>query len=359
MVLRPPGDRDVQRGVVVPSEIAHHRGDRVGGAGVVVRGADIAQRPAVGIAQHMDVLRFEHDGGQTVVYSQSVEPTALGMQERFARSFSTISGRDEMNLGGDKRRFLIDREGIQGLGDDLRRQTGNRDQQTGVRNLAAASFGNPRGWSAECVPQCRRQSIPSLVVKIHRALPCVFARERRPHRRGESLSTRRGTEQSAAGVAVAPEENGPANGRGEAKSQHRGGPASSRSRPDVQHRDFGGRRQTASTTLHDHVRHDERRGVVALLEVSRGEVRCLANPESRRAVQGITVVHGLGHQTVESAKRTGSQLGESAHYRIEEPTLTVVCPPGRRSTAHGAATIRRVIEPSPPSSASAARNTWA
>ena len=39
-------------------------------------------------------------------------------------------------------------------------------------------------------------------------------------------------------------------------------------------------------------------------------------------------MQGLGHQTVESTQRAGSQLGQSAHHLVEETTLITVSQPG-------------------------------
>ena len=196
----------------------------------------------------------------------------------------------------------------------------NRDRNAGrgLHNLAAVTWLHPGpAHRAFCIPEPwkrsrpnrpkpeLRQLVPLNVASTTTTFFSVVVFRRRPFcliRHREDLAHCCGSKQSTAGVTVTSEENGSANSRREPKFQYCGGSPPSRSRPDIQNLDFSGGRQTATTTLRDHVRLDEIRRVVALLEISRSDVRCLANPETCRAEQGITVMHGFGHQTVESTR---------------------------------------------------------
>ena len=75
--LASAGQADMQLTVAVLGEPAHLLGHLVGGADVVCGAADVGQRLAVGIAQHVDVFRPEGDWRQAVVEHKAMEPARL------------------------------------------------------------------------------------------------------------------------------------------------------------------------------------------------------------------------------------------------------------------------------------------
>jgi hypothetical protein len=127
--LAAAGDRDVQRAVRVGGELADQGGDAVGGAAVVFRRADVVERPAAGVFEDVDGGGGEIDRRQRVVPAEAVEPSRFFGEQGEAGLFGAAAGGDQVHLGGDERvRRRGNGERVEGLGDDLRRQAGDGDE---------------------------------------------------------------------------------------------------------------------------------------------------------------------------------------------------------------------------------------
>lgn len=115
--------------VGICGEPAHEFGDLVGRQLVLAHVGDVVQRLAVVVGQHMDARRVERDLGQAVVGAQALEPAWVVGQQRQPRLLGAARRRYEVNLGRHETIFFVAlREREHGLGDDLRRQAGDRQQ---------------------------------------------------------------------------------------------------------------------------------------------------------------------------------------------------------------------------------------
>jgi hypothetical protein len=143
--LAAAGDRDVQCAVRVGGELADQGGDAVGGAAVVFRRADVVERPAAGVFEDVDGGGGEIDRRQRVVPAEAVKPSRFFGEQGEAGLFGAAAGGDQVHLGGDERvRRRGNGEGVEGLGDDLRRQAGDGDENAArelVRLLAGVEHG--------------------------------------------------------------------------------------------------------------------------------------------------------------------------------------------------------------------------
>lgn len=124
----------------VGREQAHALDDGVCRERIVRVVANVIERGAVGPFDQMDVRFVESDFRQLVVGAQAMEPTGLGMKQLQAGVVGPACGRDEADLGRNPARRGCDRERIERFGDDLRRQTGDRQQN------AAGELGQRIGW---------------------------------------------------------------------------------------------------------------------------------------------------------------------------------------------------------------------
>ncbi len=123
--LAAAGDGDVERGGGIGGEVADQLGDGVGSALVVLRGADVVQRLALGVRQGVDMADVEADGREGVVLTQAVKPAGLLAQQTQAGGFGAFVGGEQVDLGGDEGRLALDRQGIEGLRDHLGGEPGH------------------------------------------------------------------------------------------------------------------------------------------------------------------------------------------------------------------------------------------
>ena len=126
--LAPPGDGDMQGGVGIGGEGAQGLGDGIRRPLVVRRGADVLQGRAVGVAQHLDMAGVEGHGRQLVVPAQAVKPARVRAQEPQPGRLGALGGGEQVDLGGDKGRLALHRQGIEGLGHHLGGQAGDGQQ---------------------------------------------------------------------------------------------------------------------------------------------------------------------------------------------------------------------------------------
>lgn len=122
------GDGDVQGAVRVAGEAADVFGERVGGGLVVFGGADVFHRPALRVADYVNMVAVKTDVRQGVVFTQFVKPAQIAGKQRQLGTARALSGGDQMHFGGDERMLGIGSQGVEGFGDNLRRQTTDREQ---------------------------------------------------------------------------------------------------------------------------------------------------------------------------------------------------------------------------------------
>jgi len=132
----------VQGGAVVAGEFGDQRGDGVGRRRVFGRGANVGERRAVRAGDDVEVCSGKVRPTQhRVVGQQGMELPAVRVQQGSLRQPRPFGRGDEVNFGGQEGNIAM-RQRVERLGDDLRRQAGNAEQD------AARKVGGGEGIHA-------------------------------------------------------------------------------------------------------------------------------------------------------------------------------------------------------------------
>lgn len=129
--LAPSGQRGMDGGGVVGGEFGNGANDLVCRCGVVFGADQVVERLLVGPQHNVYVRRAELDGagGQAQGFNQSREMTFF--EKTLVQCQLALLGGDDANLVGNERVFAP-HEGVDGLGNDLRRGAGNGQQHSAV-----------------------------------------------------------------------------------------------------------------------------------------------------------------------------------------------------------------------------------
>jgi len=90
------------------------------------------------VDEDVNVRRVKRDRRQRVVAAKAVEPAGIVREQRQLCFFGAAAGGDQVNLGRNERVGRRgDGESVECFGDDLWRETGNREQDTAREALGA------------------------------------------------------------------------------------------------------------------------------------------------------------------------------------------------------------------------------
>jgi hypothetical protein len=201
--LAPAGDRDVQARICVLGKRAHLFGDEIGDGGVVPLRENVVERLTVRCGDDVNVVLGEGDRRQAVIGAQPMEPAGILGQQGVPRLLGAAPRRDQADPGRHPGGLPVDRERVERLGDDLRRQAGHREQDAARRSVGViARLQHDRARMLFAADMARRRPICARRKLAASAIVFAWARLRLPRLPGLlSLPSRAAIKPRRAGAA--------------------------------------------------------------------------------------------------------------------------------------------------------------
>ena len=153
--------RTVEGRASVPGEVADQGQDGIGHQSIVGRSPHVVKRLSARTSGHKDTGQVEKDAPRRnlEVPTKPMEPPVAGMEELFPHPLCAGAGCNDPDFPDGNRLLTFRDQAIQGLGDDLGAEAGNRQEDRGSGRRAGLGgrrstprFGGPRGLGSGRIP---------------------------------------------------------------------------------------------------------------------------------------------------------------------------------------------------------------